>query len=144
MDRGEGLDAPPVATCDGDYMLSTEARRTARGYYIAGFFCLPWFWVVNLWLFFPHFWHSGGDAVIKKCEIMLMMMHIRPFCLSKSSQLTQLPTFKFPAILCRHSPLRYYVYSIHLHPASMDVGVLDWRSFTTRGRYLERSRRNEA
>ncbi|KAG7672400.1 hypothetical protein Ndes2526B_g09088 [Nannochloris sp. 'desiccata'] len=66
MDRQEGLDAPPIATCDGDYLLSSEARQTAKRYYLIGWFLLPWFWVVNVWLFWPHFWHSNGDFVIKQ------------------------------------------------------------------------------
>ena len=68
MDRREGLDAPPVVTCDGDHMLTSSARKTAKGYFIAGFFCLPWFWAINIWLFFPHFWQNGGDQAIKTCK----------------------------------------------------------------------------
>ena len=68
MDRQEGLAAPPIATCDGDYLLSSEARQTAKRYYFVGFFLLPWFWAVNIWLFWPHFWHSNGDFIIRKCK----------------------------------------------------------------------------
>ena len=68
MDRREGdLDVAPVSTVDGELLLASEARTTARRFYIAGFFALPWVWLTSIWLFAPH-WRSGGDPVVKHCE----------------------------------------------------------------------------
>jgi hypothetical protein len=79
MDRQGDLDAQPVETCDGDYLTASEARTTAKRYYQVGYFLLPWFWAVNVWLFFPHFWHDGGDLIIKKCtqeNNNILMIHL--------------------------------------------------------------------
>lgn len=59
------MDAPPVLSVDGNLFLAHEARITAKRYYIAGFFGLPWFWACNIWLFFPDFVH-GTDPVVKQ------------------------------------------------------------------------------
>lgn len=78
-DREGDLDAPPVQTVDGDYLASLEARKTARRYYAVGFFCLPLFWAVNVWLFWPHAWGSNGDPEIKKCQFRCPAIdHIYP------------------------------------------------------------------
>lgn len=62
-----GLSLPPVETCDGEALAAVQARATARRYYLFGFAALPWFWVCNVWLFFPDFWHRR-DPVVAKCE----------------------------------------------------------------------------
>lgn len=63
------MDEEPVLTCDGDYMLSQEARQAAKFYYATGFFGLPWLWACNLWLFSPSFRAGSGDPVITACEM---------------------------------------------------------------------------
>lgn len=77
------LDAPPVKTCDGDFMDASEAREISRKYYIAGFFALPWFWAVNVLLFLPDCFSNRGDPVVAKCESPLssnrpkLLLHLR-------------------------------------------------------------------
>lgn len=61
------LSLPPVTDVDGGVQPALQARVAARRYYYVGFAALPWFWVVNIWLFFPDFWH-GRDPVVAKCE----------------------------------------------------------------------------
>ena len=57
--RAAGLDAPPVKTCDGDFLLNADARAAARRYYLAGF-VLPWCAATGAWLFLPDL--TGGTA----------------------------------------------------------------------------------
>lgn len=67
MDRapgGAGLDAPPVKTCDGDFLLNADARAAARRYYIAGFI-LPWCAATGAWLFLPDALGRGSDAAVQ-------------------------------------------------------------------------------
>ncbi len=61
------LSLPPVTDVDGGVLPAPQARTAAKRYYYVGFAALPWFWVVNVWLFFPDFWH-GRDPVVAKCE----------------------------------------------------------------------------
>lgn len=65
-DVGE-LSLPPVTDVDGVVLPAPQARTAAKRYYYAGFAALPWFWAVNIWLYFPDFWH-GRDPVVAKCE----------------------------------------------------------------------------
>ena len=58
--RAAGLDAPPIKTCDGDFLLNADARAAARRYYLAGF-VLPWCAATGAWLFLP----DGTDAAVK-------------------------------------------------------------------------------
>lgn len=64
------LSLAPVHDVDGQALPALQARRTARLYYYLGFAALPWFWVVNIWLFLPDFWHGDRDPVIAKCELI--------------------------------------------------------------------------
>ncbi|KAL4419327.1 hypothetical protein ABPG77_006015 [Micractinium sp. CCAP 211/92] len=59
------LSLPPVTDVDGGVLPAPQARTAAKRYYYVGFAALPWFWVVNVWLFFPDFWH-GRDPVVAK------------------------------------------------------------------------------
>lgn len=63
------MDEEPVLTCDGDYILSQEARLAAKFYYATGFFGLPWLWACNIWLFFPCFRAGSGDPVMTACAM---------------------------------------------------------------------------
>ena len=70
------LSLPPVHTCDGEAVAAAQARATARRYYLLGFAALPWFWVVNVWLYFPDFWHRR-DPVVAKCECRACLSRAR-------------------------------------------------------------------
>lgn len=75
------LDLDPVQTCDGHYMDALEARNVSRKYYMMGFFGLPLFWAVNVWLFGRSRWTSVGfegephqeirDPVVSRCAYVL-------------------------------------------------------------------------
>lgn len=53
-----------AVTVDGELLPIEEARKTCKRMFYAGFACLPFFWAVNVWLFWPYFVH-GGDSVIQ-------------------------------------------------------------------------------
>jgi len=61
------LSLAPVEDVDGAAVPAVHARRTARLYFLLGFAALPWFWVCNIWLYWPDFWHAR-DAVVAKCK----------------------------------------------------------------------------
>ena len=63
-DRAAGLDAPPVKTCDGDFLLNADARAAARRYYLAGFL-FPWCAATGAWLFLPDALGRGTDAAVQ-------------------------------------------------------------------------------
>ena len=64
LDRMEDVDW--VETVDGELLAPEEARRACKRYFVVGFFALPLFWAVNIWLFLPHLLHAGGDPVVKR------------------------------------------------------------------------------
>jgi hypothetical protein len=40
----------------------------AHPVFYGGFAFLPFMWAMNVWLFWPDFWHPRGDPVVKRCE----------------------------------------------------------------------------
>ena len=55
-----------VETADGEELRMSKARGLSRKLCVAGFFGLPFFWVVHLWYFWPEVRKQRGDPFIKR------------------------------------------------------------------------------
>lgn len=60
------MDDLAIESIDGELFEVPQARTQSRRYFLAGFACLPLFWAVNVWLFWPTAVKSGGDPIVKK------------------------------------------------------------------------------
>ncbi|GBF99857.1 hypothetical protein Rsub_12497 [Raphidocelis subcapitata] len=60
------MDSLAVESVDGE-VFTVEQARTQSQRYKSGFACLPLFWGVNVWLFYPTFRGApAADPVVKK------------------------------------------------------------------------------
>lgn len=59
------MDIAVVESVDGEVFQADKARLIAKRMFYAGFACLPFVWIVNVWLFWHDFIH-GHDMEVKK------------------------------------------------------------------------------
>lgn len=64
----EAVQDPPqtIQTIDGASLRLDDARKHCKRMFIAGCALLPWYWVVNLWLFWPYLRSPRADPVLAK------------------------------------------------------------------------------